>query len=157
MHCSGNGKGNVRFGSEADIAHSPADVCFTRRSGHGPHPISAGRRDAAERKSRCTSLLPPQKSHPATHMGLSSCEQVQQNCRLLDQLISKRQVRCWDGQTECLSAVVRLMTNSNLVDCSTGKSRGFSPFRIRPTYASQLIRRAQHAEDLFELRAHRQV
>src|SRR5437773_6686072 len=27
-------------------------------------------------------------------------------------------------------AVVRLMTNSNLVDCITGRSAGFSPFRI---------------------------
>src|SRR5262249_39822002 len=29
-------------------------------------------------------------------------------------------------------AVVRLITNSNLVDCITGRSPGFSPFRIRP-------------------------
>ena len=29
-------------------------------------------------------------------------------------------------------AVLRLMTSSNLVDCTTGKSRGFSPFRILP-------------------------
>ena len=30
-------------------------------------------------------------------------------------------------------AVLRLMTNSNLVDCTTGKSPGFSPSRILPT------------------------
>ena len=30
-------------------------------------------------------------------------------------------------------AVLRLMTNSNLVGCSTGKSPGFSPLRMRPT------------------------
>src|SRR5215470_12979713 len=29
-------------------------------------------------------------------------------------------------------AVLRLMTNSNLVDCITGRSAGFSPLRIRP-------------------------
>jgi hypothetical protein len=29
-------------------------------------------------------------------------------------------------------AVLRLMTNSNLVDCITGRSTGFSPLRIRP-------------------------
>src|SRR5439155_23288719 len=29
-------------------------------------------------------------------------------------------------------AVVRLMTNSNFVDCATGRSAGFSPLRIRP-------------------------
>ena len=29
-------------------------------------------------------------------------------------------------------AVVRLITNSNLVDCSTGRSAGFAPFRMLP-------------------------
>src|SRR2546425_794041 len=29
-------------------------------------------------------------------------------------------------------AVLRLITNSNLVDCMTGRSAGFSPLRIRP-------------------------
>src|SRR5262249_19158726 len=29
-------------------------------------------------------------------------------------------------------AVLRLMTNSNLVDCITGRSAGFSPLRMRP-------------------------
>jgi len=29
-------------------------------------------------------------------------------------------------------AVLRLMTRSNLVGCSTGRSAGFSPFRMRP-------------------------
>src|SRR6266852_2918293 len=29
-------------------------------------------------------------------------------------------------------AVLRLMTNSSLVDCITGRSAGFSPLRIRP-------------------------
>src|SRR6516162_340839 len=30
-------------------------------------------------------------------------------------------------------AVLRLMTNSNLVGCTTGKSPGLAPLRIRPT------------------------
>src|SRR5262245_21073145 len=29
-------------------------------------------------------------------------------------------------------AVLRLITNSNLLDCMTGRSAGFSPLRIRP-------------------------
>ena len=29
-------------------------------------------------------------------------------------------------------AVCRLMTNSNLLDCITGKSAGFAPLRMRP-------------------------
>jgi hypothetical protein len=31
-------------------------------------------------------------------------------------------------------AVLRLITNSNLVGCSTGRSAGFAPWRIRLTY-----------------------
>src|SRR5262249_39112162 len=31
-------------------------------------------------------------------------------------------------------AVLRLITNSNLVGCTTGRSLGFSPLRIRPAY-----------------------
>src|SRR5262245_46607704 len=31
-------------------------------------------------------------------------------------------------------AVLRLITNSNLVDWMTGRSAGFSPLRIRPVY-----------------------
>src|SRR5215467_10210744 len=31
-------------------------------------------------------------------------------------------------------AVLRLITNSNLVGCMTGRSAGFSPLRIRPVY-----------------------
>jgi hypothetical protein len=30
-------------------------------------------------------------------------------------------------------AVLRLITSSNLVGCTTGSSEGFSPFRMRPT------------------------
>src|SRR5262249_34253115 len=31
-------------------------------------------------------------------------------------------------------AICALMTNSNLVDCTTGKSTGFAPLRMRPLY-----------------------
>src|SRR5215472_5089944 len=31
-------------------------------------------------------------------------------------------------------AVEALMTSSNLLDCTTGKSAGFAPLRIRPVY-----------------------
>jgi hypothetical protein len=31
-------------------------------------------------------------------------------------------------------AICALMTNSNFVDCTTGKSAGFAPFRMRPLY-----------------------
>src|SRR6185312_2907508 len=34
-------------------------------------------------------------------------------------------------------AVFKLMTNSNLVDCKTGRSAGLSPLRMRPVYRSE--------------------
>lgn len=36
----------------------------------------------------------------------------------------------------CL-AVFRLITNSNLVGCSTGRSAGFTPFKILSTYVAE--------------------
>ena len=36
-------------------------------------------------------------------------------------------------------AVFRLMTNSNLVGCTTGRSPGLSPLRIRPSLPNQLL------------------
>jgi hypothetical protein len=41
--------------------------------------------------------------------------------------------RCKGTSRPSALAVLRLMTISNLVDCITGKSAGFSPLRIRPT------------------------
>src|SRR5262245_32216161 len=40
-------------------------------------------------------------------------------------------------------AVLRLIARSNLVDCSTGRSAGFAPFRILSTYVA--ARRAKSA------------
>ena len=37
-------------------------------------------------------------------------------------------------------AVLRLMTSSNFVDCSTGKSAGLAPFRILSTYVAHAAR-----------------
>ena len=34
-----------------------------------------------------------------------------------------------------IRAVSWLITSSNLLDCTTGKSTGFAPLRMRPTYA----------------------
>jgi hypothetical protein len=48
---------------------------------------------------------------------------------LLDQLVGSGQQRFWDGQA---LAVLRLMTNSNLVACTTGKSAGLAPLGMLP-------------------------
>jgi len=50
----------------------------------------------------------------------------------LDHLIRSRQHRRRDRQSEVL-AVLRLITSSNFVGCSTGRSAGFAPFKMRST------------------------
>ena len=52
--------------------------------------------------------------------------------RLFDHLVGAGEEAVRDDQFYAL-AVLRLTANSNLVGCTTGKSAGFSPFRIRPT------------------------
>jgi hypothetical protein len=42
--------------------------------------------------------------------------------------------RCKGTSRPSALAVCRLMTNSNLIGCMTGRSAGFSPLRIRPVY-----------------------
>jgi hypothetical protein len=80
-----------------------SDVRFTPKSGHG----------------RCTSacLLWANSGHELRHSTTSSA-------------IASTP----DGMAKPSAlAVFRLMTNSNLVDCETGRSEGFSPLRTRPT------------------------
>src|SRR5207245_787814 len=43
-------------------------------------------------------------------------------------------------------AVLRLMTSSNFVGCSTGRSAGFAPLRILSTYAAVRARRSSIAD-----------
>jgi hypothetical protein len=56
---------------------------------------------------------------------------LQQN-DLLDHLVSDSEYARWNAEAEHLGALA-LITSSNFVGCSTGRSGGFSPFRIRPT------------------------
>jgi hypothetical protein len=57
----------------------------------------------------------------------------------LDDLIRSREHRRRDREADggivrpSALAVFRLMTSSNLVGCSTGKSAGFAPFKILST------------------------
>ena len=50
---------------------------------------------------------------------------------LLDHLVGCHKQRCGTLRPSVF-AVLRLMTNSNLVDCMTGRSAGFAPLRMRP-------------------------
>jgi hypothetical protein len=64
------------------------------------------------------------------HKGVEGGEQLGHG--LLDHLIRPLQERLGDRQAEGL-AVFRLMTSSNLMGRSTGKSAGFAPLRILST------------------------
>src|SRR5262249_31786864 len=46
---------------------------------------------------------------------------------------SASEIRLSEILTPSDFAVLRFITNSNFVDCTTGKSAAFAPFRIRPT------------------------
>ena len=48
---------------------------------------------------------------------------------LIRSLVGTREYRCRYAEAECL-ADLRLMTNSYLVGCSTGRSAGFSPYNL---------------------------
>ena len=49
-----------------------------------------------------------------------------------DHLVRLEEERSGDGEAEAW-AVLRLMTSSNFVGCSTGRSAGLAPFRILST------------------------
>ena len=95
---------------------------------------------AAEAVRPCISATPPKAdvNSPPWLPALSAItgrEQMQQtNVRQCGYSITSSAVAIRVGGTArpSILAVQALMTNSNLVDCTTGKSAGFAPLRMRP-------------------------
>ena len=58
--------------------------------------------------------------------------QREQLCSLLDHLVGAGEQCRRDVEAKSAPAVGRFIENTNLVDCTTGKSAGFSPLIIRP-------------------------
>src|SRR6476646_7709506 len=108
--------GNVRVGSKADIPRYGSHVRFT--------PIATTK--AKFRKRPC--LLCPRKRTCAVQLGMSALGPI---ADIATYSITSSASNCIELGTVSLSvlAVPRLMTNSNLVGCSTGMSPGFSPLR----------------------------
>ena len=82
--------------------------------------------------TRATSIMRRARHH------LSVCEV------LFDHLVGAGQQRGATSRPSNL-AVCRLMTNSNLVACTTGRSAGFSPLRMRSMYVAALAKPPRRA------------
>ena len=99
---------DVRFGSIADISAWPCDVRFTPKSGHWWSefgcPLCAKSRHSALRKERRYSIT-------LSALTMTDSGTVRPSA----------------------FAVLRLMTSSNLVGCSTGRSAGLAPLMILST------------------------
>jgi hypothetical protein len=95
--------GDNRFGSKADILASNCDVCLTPGSGHLAG-IDPSPLCANSAHRRSYSITSSARAKTAGARGRSSA-----------------------------FAVFRLITNSNLLACSTGRSAGFAPLRTRTT------------------------
>jgi hypothetical protein len=76
-------------------------------------------------------LLRPRRERPR---GRRSAEQREERAPFHSITSSASCWRCSGTSRPSALAVCRLMTNSNLVDCTTGTLAGFAPFRIRPVY-----------------------
>ncbi len=98
---------DVRFGSEADMARSNCDVRFTPNSGH------------PSAQSKCPLWAKSRLMHCSKESLYS---------------ITSSAIESKFSGTSMPSAlaVVRLMTRSNLFDCSTGSSAGLAPLRMLP-------------------------
>ena len=97
---------HFHFGSKADMALSDFDVRFTPESGH---------------------------SSAALRCPLSA---TSRHCAVYSITSSARESSVGGIVRPSVLAVCRLMTSSNFVGCSTGRSAGLSPFRILSTYAA---------------------
>src|SRR5258706_9912964 len=98
---------NVRDGSDSDLTAPMSDFRFT--------PQSRLKSDIAGGPFRATSRL-MHRNHDQLYSITSSA----------------RPSNDWGTVRPSILAVLRLMTISTFVACWTGRSAGFSPFRIRP-------------------------
>jgi hypothetical protein len=114
------GARNVRFGSKADIRAAKCHVRFTPNSDRnsGP-PLNA------------MSALPPKADMCGANRHVCFGPKADIVSYLLDHLVGERDQRGRYGEAEGLGGLPGQLRKSNLVDCMTGRSAGFSPLRIR--------------------------
>src|SRR5262249_48290114 len=95
---------DAHFGIALRIRHQNPDA---------PHPVA---------------LLRPRRARPRSR---SAAKQRDERAALHSITSSASESRLSEILTPSAFAVLRLITNSNFVGCNTGRSAGFSPFKIR--------------------------
>src|SRR5262249_33046472 len=94
----------------------------------------AGRAAAEKPDHRHRRLLPSRALHLGGEQQAAAAEQ-RDELAALHSITSSAMASSPGGKLRPNAlAVLRLITNSNLVDRMTGRSAGFSPLRIRPVY-----------------------
>src|SRR5262249_3517356 len=90
--------------------------------------LSFGRTKAEISNHRHLRLLRARRERPRSRAAEQRDERA-----ALHSITSSARARSRSGTSELSAlAVLRLSTSSNLVDCTTGRSAGFSPLRMRP-------------------------
>ena len=95
-------------------------------------PLNHALQDWSASRRKFNPRLYPQNDREVPGADLSRCSNIR--CRNLDYSITSSAMLSNVGGTVMPSilAVWALMTSSNLVDCTTGRSAGFAPLRMRP-------------------------
>ena len=122
-HAQGWCAGRMRTSA---ISPERGDAAYTTKMCRSAQGLSA-----TSQRVRATSALPPQRRHALT--GLARQSRATRRHRAIYSTTSSATARIFAGKSRPSAfAVLRLITSSSLVACSTGRSAGFSPFRIRP-------------------------
>src|SRR5262249_35801969 len=123
--------------NRCDRAAQPFSVLTTRPNPHSPRHRPASLPDAIS----CLGAFRPPVASRRAETSLPAAENLHRK--------RPEQVQQWDCSYSITSSAMlssvgetlrpsnraggRLMTSSNLLDCTTGKSAGLAPLRIRPT------------------------
>ena len=91
--------------------------------------VGGGRAGAKQANDRQCPLLRPRRERPRRRAAERNDELAPPHYSITSSAMASSDAGT--GRPSVL-AVVRLMASSNLLDCMTGRSAGFSPLRMRP-------------------------
>src|SRR5262245_53224568 len=111
---------HVRFGSQADMCGAPTHVRFTPNSDHKSRHAQMVMSALPLKADMCGALA---------HVRFGPIADIWPPYSIAS---SAMEITPGGMVMPSALAVVRLMTNSNLVDCNTGRSEGLAPLRTLP-------------------------